>query len=610
MALNHGGEQGLEPGTMQLPQDYAAAKEAINGWWKDSQISLHDRMGWFCEAKFGCFIHWGPYSALESRWDGTAYDGYAEHIMRMAAIPLAEYKEKVVKNFNPFLFDAEEWILQAKKAGMRYFIITAKHHDGFAMWHSDTYDYDMRMTKFNQRDPIMELCNAAKKHGIKFGPYYSHAFDWEHPHAPGNDWDDFSAITGFPRSNPGGDKLHGGREWWQDNTYHQFLQHAEKYVEEKAKPQIAELVRKLDPDIMWFDTPHKLPLYLNIEICKFLRELKPEIVINGRLARWENYQLGDYENSGDRAAYFFPLADEYWETIPTTNNSFGYSSVDNSHKPPVHFIRLLACAVSKGGNILLNVGPMGNGKWDTRDADIFNAVGAWLEKNGESIYGTVRTNDIPVPNWGVITKKNDTLFLHVHQWPQDGVLWLGSLKADIRRAALFATGETLAWSQEGSDIRITLPAACPDTDSTVIALTLNGGYTSYPHRLLDPRVKNVLQVFDADLTGNFTRGDGKVARNFLSGWVSNDMSISWNLSLREKYSFSLALEYCSSGNAGTVSIEINGAEHDLDYRPGDTSSVVDRITLDAGNHIVRLKGKTLNGEHISPMTLTFIPYRI
>jgi alpha-L-fucosidase len=625
----HGGEQGMEPGEMQLPQDYNAAYDAINGWCKDSKTALDDRMSWFNDAKFGCFIHWGPYSSLESVWNGRQFAGYAEHIMRMAKIPVKTYKDQVVKNFNPCLFDGEEWMLQAKKAGMKYFVITAKHHDGFAMWHSDSYaphpdfpsyeegfsGYDMRLTKFSKRDPIMELRDAAKRHGIKFGLYYSHTFDWEHPYAPGNDWDDFSSINGFTAGrNPGGDKLHGTANWWTHDTYKDFDIIADNYVTNKSKSQIRELVEKYDPDLMWFDTPHKLPLYQNIEIAKFLRGLKPDIVINGRLARWPNYQLGDYENSGDRASFFFPLPVKYWETIPTTNDSYGFSSVDNSHKPPSHFIRILGTAASKGGNVLLNVGPMGNGKWDPKDTAIFNAIGAWMEKNGESIYGTERTNDIPIPNWGAITKKGNKLYLHVHQWPADGVLWLGSLQADMQ-AQFLVSGKTIPWLQQGKDIKMEVGTACPDTDSTVIVLTINGSYTTYPQRLLDPLAVNSLYAFDAILTGNFSRGDGKVATNHLGSWQSNEQYISWNVSLREQKAFNFQLQYNGSDNSGTVCVEITGTDnvfaysYDINYSDGGTGimSPAVPVTLPSGDYVINIKGKTLKGEHLRPRAMVLTP---
>jgi hypothetical protein len=394
-----------------------------------------------------------------------------------------------------------------------------------------------------------------------------------------------------------------------DSAYNAFLENANRYVHEKSIRQIEELVEKYEPDLMWFDTPHKLPLYQNIFMTKRLREFKPDVVINGRLARWDGHQLGDYENSGDRAAFFFPTASKYWESIPTTNESDGYSITDRSHKPASHFIRLLASAASKGGNILLNVGPMGSGKWDSADVAIFDAIGAWMDTNGESIYGTERTNDIPIPNWGVITKKGSTLYLHVHQWPSDGVLWLGSLEADIQGAKILATGEAVACSQQGKDIKIIVPVSCPDPDSTVIVLTLNGNYKAHPQRLLDPHAKNELHAFDAVLTGIFSRGDGKPGNNFLSGWKSNDQYLTWNVSLRERGTFGLSLVYNGSGNTGTVSIEINGTGVDLGYSGSNVGSTVSagQVTLDAGDHVIRLRGKTLNGEHLRPRTLILEP---
>jgi len=626
---DHGGEQGLEPGSVDLQEDYTAAYNALNGWWKESQKNLHDRMNWYNEAKFGCFVHWGPYSVLESRWNGRPYNGYAEHIMRMAKIPVEDYKNKVVKVFNPNEFDADEWMRQVRKTGMKYFVVTAKHHDGFAMWHSDAYKpasnypsydadcptYDMRMTSFDKkRDPMAELRAAAKRYGIKFGFYYSHAFDWEHPFAPGNDWDDFRSINGFEAGrNPGGDLLLGTKNWWNDGTYKGFLSKADYYVNSKSLRQIEELVKKYEPDLMWFDTPHKLPVYQNIAICRQLRGFKSDVVINGRLARWEGHNLGDYANFSDRAAFMFPLADEYWETIPTTNNSYGYSSTDNSHKPPEHFIRLLATATSKGGNVLLNVGPMGNGKWDSKDVSIFNAIGEWMDKNGESIYGATRTNDIPIPNWGAITKKDNKLYLHVHQWPSNGVLWLGSLSADIQSARILPTGQTLTYSKVDRDIKIDVPLVCPDALSTVIVLTLNGGYTASPQRLLDSKVKNELHAFDALLTGTFSRGDGKVNNNYLSDWKSTDQYMTWNVRLREQSAFDFSLGYNNSGSAGVVTLEIDGIGYDMSYASasentrGNVSPLQDAITLAAGDHVIRLKGKSNGGEFMRPRTLTLTP---
>ena len=610
-AQNSGNEQGMELGELQLHEDSVAVLDALTGWWKDSQPSLEARMQWYADARFGCFVHWGAYYAFGGVWNGSSTGTYAEHLMRSKKIPLAEYKEKVVQTFNPVNFDADEWVRRAKEAGMKYFVITAKHHDGFAVYYSDAYPYDMRQTPFS-RDPMAELKAACVKYGLKFGFYYSHAFDWEHPDAPGNDWDTFSnGFTGG--QNPGGDRLLGGRDWWLNGTYKAFLTNAERYMNDKAIPQVLELVTKYDPDIMWFDTPHKLPLYQNIRVCKALRAAKTDVVINGRLASWADYQLGDYANSGDRAAYLFPLANDYWESIPTTNNSYGYSSTDKSHKQPSHFIRLLETAASKGGNILLNVGPKGDGTWDAPDTLIFRAISEWMNVNGESIYGTVRTNDIPIPNLGVITRKAGVIYLHVHNWPATGELWVGSLTANVTEAKILKTGQIITCTQEGKDLRLQVPTAAPDAASTVIALTIDGsGYTAAPQRLLDTKVANVLPAFDAILGGSpFTPADGKSGNNYLGDWKDNSQTLTWNVSVREPASFEVTISYnrANAADEGTVVVEVDNTRYEVSYDAATpTTLLVAQIALTTGNHVIKLSGKTYEGsQYMRPFSVSLTP---
>jgi hypothetical protein len=222
------------------------------------------RLGWWREARFGMFVHWGVYSTLSGTWNGRAYGGYGEHIQRMAKIPIPVYRREVAGTFNPVHFNADEWIRLAKEAGMGYFIITAKHHDGFAMYDSQVSDYNIVKATPFARDPMRELQAACKRHGLKFGFYYSHAFDWGEENGPGNDWD---------FDNPGGDKLLHGFNWWEKCP--EFLPRARKYVDEKSIPQILELIRNYDPDILWFDTPHKLPDEENRCIMAAVRRAKP-----------------------------------------------------------------------------------------------------------------------------------------------------------------------------------------------------------------------------------------------------------------------------------------------------------------------------------------------
>ena len=600
--FNKGDEQGLEIGKLDLHQDSAALYEALTGWWAESQKTLDERMDWFVEARFGCFVHWGVYSLPGGEWDGTPVRGYAEHLMRIRKIPLAEYKERVVKPFNPVDFNADEWMRHVRDAGMRYFIITAKHHDGFAMFFSNAYPYDIRMTKF-KRDPMKELREAAKKYNIKFGFYYSHAFDWEHPDAPGNDWD---------YDNPGGDKLLHGADWWLN--YPQFLTNAEKYVNEKAIPQIQELIRNYEPDIMWFDTPHKLPLYENIRILKTIRELSPNtLVVNGRLARFSGGNLGDYVNTGDRAASIFPVKDKYWEAIPTTNESYGYSKYDLSHKTPAHFIRLLASAVEKGGNILMNVGPMGNGKWDETDVKIFQSVGDWLKINGEAIYGNGKTG-LPIQNWGVTTHKDNLIYLHIFRYPKDGRLIVGGLSAQVDKAYLVAGKSKVNCEKLGEkDMLIRLPVHCSDTVNTVVALQLKDiNYKTDGKRLLEPHATNVLLTFDAQLSKGLTPSDGKVYRNFIYNLTSADQSMTWHVRLLQPASYNFSVEFNKEkpSDSGTIILEIDGKPYKASYTPIQQASnseklFVAKVKLSAGEHVIVLKGDQYKGgQYMRPMQLT------
>ncbi len=243
--------------TMEKHRDQKAIDDAVNGWWTVSMKNHDQRIKWWREAKFGMFIHWGVYSTAGGEWKGKRVDGYAEHLMRKEKISRKEYLE-LAHQFNPVKFNADEWVRNAKNAGMRYMIITAKHHDGFAMYPSEVSDFNIRKQTPFKRDPMAELSAACKKYGLKFGFYYSHAFDWEHPDAPGNDWE---------YKNPGGDlNLYGGRNWY--DLHPELLAKAKRYVDEKAIPQIKELIAKYHPDILWFDTPQKLPLSENIRISK------------------------------------------------------------------------------------------------------------------------------------------------------------------------------------------------------------------------------------------------------------------------------------------------------------------------------------------------------
>jgi alpha-L-fucosidase len=542
------------------PRDQAAIQEAEQTWAKAAQATRDQRLAWWRDARFGCFIHWGVYSGPGGEWDGKPFNGYAEHLMRIRKIPLAEYQQKVVAPFNPTKFKADEWVELIKGAGMRYLIITAKHHDGFAMWPSQVSKYNIRdATKF-QRDPMKELSEACKRGGIRFGFYYSHAFDWEDSDAPGNDWD---------YDNPGGDKnLHGGVQWY--DLHPDLLEKARRYVDRKAIPQVRELIRKYHPDILWFDTPQKLPVSEQLRVVKAVREADPNIVINGRAARSAGKQFGDYVNTGDRAAEFRPQEGD-WETIPTTNESYGYHKFDSSHKTPEYFVRLLAKVAARGGNVLLNIGPMGTGEIDPKDQGILRAIGKWMTVNGNSIYGTTRSPLTPQA-WGETTLKGGTLFLHVLDWPRDGKLVVGGLPGDPV---------------------IPVPPVAPDPMDSVIPYPLKGALNPDPLRLLSVTQRNVLGVFDAQTSLSFT--DGKAPHAYVHGWTRTGQTVIWPARLDHAAEFEVWVKYStgSAASKGRFAVEVAGRQLEAVVEPTakDTEPrevKLGTVKVPAGTAVVRV----------------------
>jgi alpha-L-fucosidase len=566
-------------------RDKQAIDEALNGWWTASMKDHDERIQWWQQARFGMFIHWGIYSLPGGEWKGKKVEGYAEHLMRKEKITRADYLV-LAHQFNPVLFDADAWARTAKEAGMKYMIITSKHHDGFAMFDSKVSDFNiMQQTPF-KRDPMAALSAACHKYGIKFGFYYSHAFDWEHPDAPGNDWE---------YSNPGGDKgLQGGINWF--NLHPELLPKAQKYVDEKAIPQIKELLAKYHPDILWFDTPSKLPLSENIRILKAIREADNHVVVNGRLARSAEYSFGDYKNTADRPLEFYPVTGD-WEAIPTTNESYGYHKFDNSHKPVSAFVQLLAKAASRGGNLLMNIGPKGDGTFDGKDQAILKGIGAWMQKNGESIYGS-KASPLPLQSWGVSTVKENTLYLHVFNWPADNKLYVGGLESNIGKVYLLANKKPLTATRlNEKDVIINLPPAMPDTMNTVIAVALKGSLKTDSISVLSPNISvHRLLAFDAQLHGGgFGYGDGKAGKYYVQNWKSKDQWLSWTFRTTKPVTFSVSMKYLAGeGNGGTFLLQTGAHSKEIKITGSgaDTKVVaedIDSITLPAGTHELTIK---------------------
>jgi alpha-L-fucosidase len=573
---------------LALPLALSAADPAPSGLrtLDEADAARDARVTWHREARFGCFVHWGVYSGPAGEWKGRKGGTYSEHLMRSLEIPRAVYLEEIVRPFNPTGFEADAWVKLMRDAGMKYLVITAKHHDGFAMYPSKVSDYNLTAQTAFKRDPMAELSAACKKYGLKFGFYYSHAWDWEHPDAIGNFWD-YGA--------PGGESA-----WWENRP--DLIPKAAKYVEEKSIPQIRELIALYHPDIIWFDTSSKTPPELCRRILAAVRAAGPEVVINSRIG---GGNFGDYRSTADRPAYF-PEVPNQWEAIPTTNESYGYKPSDTSHKPPAHFIRLLAQAVGKGGNILMNIGPRGDGIIDPKDADILRGIGTWLQANGESIYGCDRS-PLPVQPWGASTRKGNRLYLHVFEWPADGKLVVGGLRSNPSALRLLAGGEIGFRRLNGDDVELTLPATPPDAADGVLVLEFPAQIAADKALRLAPAgATTALHVMDGRLDGAGIRyGDGKTNRDVTEEWSGTEATVTWVVRVPAASRFKVAAQYntLTKENTGAFTLAAAGQSLTASVTPTENvntfrTDALGELTLPAGEHTIVVRAKQIAGGNL------------
>ncbi len=338
--------------------DLRAADAAVD---PESPAAKARRLEWFRHDKFGLFIHWGLYSIPAGYWKGQRSPGIGEWVQHRLRIPVAEYSQ-LAQWFNPIRFDADAWAQLAVDAGMKYVVITSKHHDGFALFKSAASDFNVVDATPFQRDIIKELAEACAKRGLRFGVYYSQSQDWHERGGTGNNWD-------FPE-NAVKDR---------DGSY-------DHYLRTKAEPQLRELLTNYGPlCLIWFDTPQLMTGDRPKRLTDLVRSLQPAALIDGRLGA-----VGDYQSTGDNVIP--PQAtDETFEVPATLNHTWGYRTDDHNWKSPGELIFKLVDITSKGGNYLLNVGPTAEGIIPQPSQDALREVGAWLKVNGEAVYGTGRS---------------------------------------------------------------------------------------------------------------------------------------------------------------------------------------------------------------------------
>jgi alpha-L-fucosidase len=395
-----------------------------------------ERMAWWREAKFGLFIHWGVYAVPAGKYGDNT--NYGEWIMHSNRIPTAEYKE-YASQFNPVKYDPAAWVKVAREAGMRYIVITSKHHDGFALYPSDVTDWDVVDATPYGKDLLGPLVDEAKKAGLKMGFYYSQAQDWNHPGG---------AKSRFEEGD-GWDEAHKGN--------------FDAYLENIALPQAKEILSRYPLDILWWDTP----TWMNEERTRpFVETLKirPDIITNNRLG---------IDGDTKTPEQFVPVTghDGDWETCMTMNRHWGYNAYDDDWKSSEELIHKLIEICSKGGNFLLNVGPTAEGEFPEPCIERLKDMGAWLKVNGASIYGTTK-GPFYYLSWGFATRKGDLLYLHVTDWPSNGKLHVPLTSKAVSATLLVHPEEKLPIKAEHERIVIELPAEAPDPVATVIILKL------------------------------------------------------------------------------------------------------------------------------------------
>lgn len=434
-------------------------------------ISKEERMKWWSEARFGMFIHFGVYAQMAGQYKGYEQArGGAEWIMNRMKVPVAEYKD-VAKQFNPVKYDADAWVKTAKDAGMKYLVITAKHHDGFALFNSKASNWDITDATPYGKDLLKPLAEACKKYGIKLGFYYSQAQDW------GNSGGAVARKVmreGWP--NPDSTSVdaytaaHKGK-WDPVQETKTF----DQYINDVAVPQLKELMTNYgEIAVLWWDTPTNMTDEAALKLQEVLK-LQPKIITNDRLKR-PNF-LGDTKTPEQKIPDLSELDGQFWETCMTMNGTWGYRKSDQKWKSSATLIQNLVDIASKGGNYLLNVGPKPDGSFPQESIDRLKDVGAWMKVNHEAIYATT-ANPLPEVLWGRITKKNDkgntVLYLSVFDWPKDGKLKLAGLPNKILGASMLATSAKLKASSQADGVIIQVPSKAVDQVATVIKLEVEG----------------------------------------------------------------------------------------------------------------------------------------
>ena len=558
--------------------------------------SREHRMAWWRDARFGMFIHWGLYSGAGGSWNGKIYpQHYAEWIQHWAAVPCQEYARTMKPLFVPDVAVTDAWADLAKSTGMRYAILTSKHHDGFTLFNSDqAYSLANTVTQSTNISPIdrdlaREFAESMRSRGVRPGFYYS-LLDWQHPDAYE------MALPAYAKSARTRD-------------------HA-NYIE-YVRGHVNELLSNYGPlCTIWFDYSdhaHQGAAWGAAQLMSDLRTKQSGIVINNRLFQGLENKNGDY---GTPEKYVPPtgLPGMDWEVNHTLNESYGFSAHDKGWKDPAVVVQLLCDVVSKGGNLLLNVGPDAHGVVPLEAQATLHAVGDWMRVNSEAIYGTTASPFARLP-WGRATQKSGALYLMVFDWPSDGRL-IVPMRGAVKSARLLGRDGELSFHCAAKDrerLEVQLPDHAVGSGCSVVKLELASDVSPLP--LLVFPARNGVATFgphDASFTGTALRveqvGAVENVKYNLGYWLDQSSTVSFHIGIDGDQQGQYAVEMeiaCADASAG-AKMKLQAPSGDLEFIVPATGGwqqyetvSLGKITLDAGAHALVLRALTKPGEAVA-----------
>ena len=503
-----------------LEMDYMWGKQIVL-----DQGLLEERSQLFKNSKFAMFIHCGLYSNLGGVWKDKTYYGIGEWIMnpRLGNIPADEYMEKAIE-FNPTKFDAKAVAKLAKDAGMKYIIITSKHHEGFAMFDSKASAFNIVDATPFKRDPMKELSQACKEIGLGFGFYYSHNQDWTSPGA-----------TGGPMLD-------------ENNKKASF----ENYFYNKCLPQVKEICSNYgNLDFVWFDTPGNMEGKFIMELVKTVRKLQPKAMLCSRVG----FGLGDYISQGDMEV---PLSniDGLWETCDTDNDSWSYTWYDENFKSSKEILQRLISTVARGGNYLFNIGLKGTGEIPELGQLFLEKTGEWIKKYPFVIYGAGSSPWGKAFPWGDITTQRDKLYLNIYDWPKDGKIHLPGFDGKIVSVKLLTENKSLdvPHLKENDWTIFSLPGTQSDYPISVVEVALASDQFTVDKTIgIIPNHKNLLHVEHSEVY-NVKREEIRWMEKFgewkhvnqASNWETSG-KVSWEINIKKPGFYHLGLSFKGNG---------------------------------------------------------------